>query len=136
MLAHAAEKPSEPFGHHLFGRREHLPHQSYYHWSRTSAWQPAVNLYEDERAYYLCAELAGLEKDEIRVDALEQNIRIRGDRPVPVPCDQLNPEAILRIEIDSGPFERSIELPMDAEMNSAEARLDQGYLWITVNKRR
>jgi len=129
---HASESSFEPFGQ-LFGRREQV--YRYYRFSQSAAWEPAVNIYEDANAFYICVELAGLEKDEVAVEVADREIRIHGDRPVPIPCEQMSPECILRMEIDSGRFFRAIELPTGkADLATAAARLDLGYLWITVSK--
>lgn len=127
----ASRQSFELFGHFL-NRREH--YHGYCRYSHSASWEPAVNVFEDAGKFYICAELAGLEKDQVNVEVVEQEIRIHGERPVPIPCDQMSPECILRIEIDSGRFFRAIRLPEQADLNSTAARLDKGYLWITVAK--
>lgn len=107
--------------------------KSYYHFSRSVSWQPAVNVYEDELRYHLCAELAGLEKKQIHVDVLGNKIVIKGDRAAPVPPQGAG-GSILRMEISYGPFERVIELPTQADMQKVSAKLTDGYLWITIEK--
>ena len=126
------EQSSDPFGP-PFGWREQV-FRGYYHYSQSAAWQPPVNIYEDRDRFYICVQLAGLDKGEVGVDVVDQEIRIHGERPVPIPCEQLNPECILRIEIDSGRFFRAVRLPECADLDSTAARLDRGFLWITVEK--
>ncbi|MBI4579193.1 MAG: Hsp20/alpha crystallin family protein [Planctomycetes bacterium] len=128
----ASEQSPGAFGA-FFGRRESVS-RGYYHFSQSPAWQPLVNVYEDEVRFHICVELAGLDKDEVAVEVVDQEIHISGERPVPVPSDPLNPECILRIEIDSGRFFRAIALPSQADLGSTTARLDRGFLWITVDK--
>lgn len=123
---------SPQFGY-PFGRE--VSYQRYYHYSQSSAWEPPVNVYEDSENFYICAELAGIDRSEINVEVLQQEIRIHGERSIPIPCDRLSPECIMRIEIDSGRFFRAIRLPDHADLNSTAARLDRGFLWITVHKR-
>jgi HSP20 family protein len=127
-----SEESIEPFGH-LLGGHQKVQYR-YYRFSQSTSWEPPVNIYEDQKRIYICADLAGLEKEEVAVEVADQEIRIHGQRPVPVPCDPLNPRCILRIEINSGSFFRSIRLPSRADMNSTVAKLDKGFLWITVNK--
>ncbi len=113
-----------------------LTRRTFYRFSRSVGWQPAINLYEDEDHYYLCAELAGLAKDQIGVDVLGNKITVRGERAAPPPPERrLGGSCILRMEINSGPFERCIELPSTADMSSVAAKLTDGFLWITVAKR-
>jgi len=129
---HASEQSSGPFGS-LFGREFSL--RGYYRYAPSPDWEPPVNVYEDAAKFHICVELAGLEKSEVAVEVLDQEIRIHGERAVPVPCDPMSPECILRIEINSGQFYRAITLPKQADMNSTAARLDRGFLWITVDKK-
>lgn len=133
MTTQASEQSSEGFGFHLFGRREQV-YRGYYHFSQSISWQPAINIYEDVDHFVICVELAGLDQEEIGLEVVGQAIRVQGERTVPIPCDRANPDCVLRIEIDSGRFERAIELPATADMSTATARLDRGFLWITVNK--
>ena len=113
-----------------------MTRRSYYHFSRSVAWQPAVNVYEDELHYYICAELAGLEKKQIHVDVLGSKIVIKGDRAAPPPPHTQGNSSTLRMEISYGPFERMIELPVQADMQKVSARLTDGYLWVTIDKQR
>jgi HSP20 family molecular chaperone IbpA len=116
----------------LFGG---LTRPSYYPFSRSVAWQPAVNVYHDADRFYLCVELAGLPEDSIHVDVIGNQILIRGDRPVPPPPASEGQVTLLRMEINSGSFERLVELPVQAEMASVSARLEAGFLWITVDRK-
>lgn len=129
---HASEHSFE-FSGPLFGRQERV-YTRYFQFSQSTSWEPSVNIYEDEERFYVCVDLAGLRKEEVGVEVTDQEIRISGERPVPVPCNPLNPQCILRMEINSGRFFRAIKLPSRADMNTTQARLDNGFLWITVNK--
>ena len=129
------EDSFESIGRKMGDLMHELSRQSYYHFSKTVAWQPTVNVYEGERHFYICAELAGLEKNQIHVDVLGNKIVIRGDRTAPNPPQTTGDSSILRMEIASGPFERQIELPEGADMQRVSARLVDGYLWVSVEKR-
>lgn len=112
-----------------------MTRRSYYHFSRSVAWQPAVNVYQDDRHFYICAELAGLDKKQIQVDVLGSKIVIKGDRAAPFPQGTEANGSTLRMEISYGPFERVIELPEQADMQKVCARLTDGFLWVTIGKR-
>jgi HSP20 family molecular chaperone IbpA len=128
----ASEHSFEAF-HQVFGRREQAFRQ-FYRFSQSANWKPAVNIYTDSKRFYICAELAGLAKEEVSVQVVDREIRIEGERPVPIPCERLSPECLLRMEIDSGRFFRAIQLPPQADLDTTAAQLEQGYLWITVDK--
>ena len=53
------EDSFESMGRQLGDMMKEMTRQSYYHFSRSIAWQPAVNVYEDQERFYVCAELAG-----------------------------------------------------------------------------
>jgi HSP20 family protein len=127
------EDSFESMGRQLGDMMKEMTRQSYYHFSRSIAWQPAVNVYEDEERFYVCAELAGLEKRQIHVEVLGGKIAIKGDRAAPAPHAAAN-TSTLRMEISYGPFERIIELPQQADLQKVSARLTDGFLWITVDK--
>ncbi|HOA74218.1 MAG TPA: Hsp20/alpha crystallin family protein [Phycisphaerae bacterium] len=127
----ASEHSFEAF-HQVFGRGQAF--RQFYRFSQSANWEPAVNIYTDAKRFYICVELAGLAKEEVTVEVVDREIRIQGERPVPIPCEQLSPECILRMEIDSGRFFRAIQLPPQADLDTTAARLEQGFLWITVDK--
>ena len=80
-------------------------------------------------------ELAGLDDEAIVVAVVERKLRIRGERSIPWPPSTTPPSCILHKEIDSGAFERAIALPDRADLDDIEAKLEAGFLWITVGKR-
>lgn len=118
--------------HELIGE---ISKRSYFRFSRTVAWEPAVNILEDENNVYFCVELPGLSKEAIVVEVVDRKLRVRGDRPLPRPPESESPGCIMHMEIDSGPFERTIELPERADSGVVEARLESGFLWVTVAKK-
>ncbi len=135
IRTHAVEDSYDSLSDHLFSRIDEISHRRYYRFSRTPAWRPAINVYEDAQCFHICAELAGMRKDEIHVETCGRRITIYGERPVPVPPDNPCPDCVLRMEIDSGRFEQAVELPDLADLDSTRARLIDGLLWITVAKR-
>jgi len=132
---HAADDLFESFTRRMFEMMGGLRRQSYYHFSRSVTWEPAVNIQEDEACIYLCVELPGLEQDEITVEAMDRSLRIRGERGVPRPPGKQHPSCIVHMEINSGRFERIIKLPDRADLAHVEAMLHSGFLWITIPKK-
>jgi HSP20 family protein len=107
----------------------------YFRFSQSTKWSPALNLYEDERSFRVCVELPGLTREQVNVEVACRNLRIWGERSIPLLPEQKDSACMLRMEIDTGPFERVIELPETANMQAVEARLVVGFLWITIDKR-
>src|SRR5215510_6666518 len=69
-------------------------------------WSPPVDLYETSGAFVLTAELAGLSRDQIDIQAEGSRIVIRGERGAHAPCEQYH-----RVERGHGRFSRSFILP-------------------------
>lgn len=102
-------------------------------------WTPNVNLYETAAAYFVCVDLAGVEKEKIDVEVADHRLKLRGTRAVPT-YDGLkseDPQEKLRIhlmEIDHGGFSREVELPVDADRQKIAATYRNGMLWIEIPK--
>jgi len=133
--AHAVEDSFESVNRQISEIMDEMTRRSYYRFSRTVAWEPAVNILEDERNLYLCVELAGLAEDAIVVEVAGGKLVLRGERPMPRPPGNESTTCIVHMEINSGPFERTIELPDRADPNTVEAKLEAGFLWITIGKK-
>jgi HSP20 family protein len=107
----------------------------------SETWTPNVNLYENDTAYLVCVDLAGVEKDKIDVIVTDQKLTLRGARHVPTPPPEFGADARaarLRVhvmEIDNGPFCREVELPADVLHERIAALHVNGLLWIELPKK-
>jgi HSP20 family protein len=114
-------------------------HRSFYSFYGTETWAPAVNLYETEKFYIVCVDLAGVEQDKIQVGVHEGILVIRGNRSVPSDSGTEatgNPKRmkVHLMEIDHGQFRREVELPANAQKSGIVARFNEGLLWIEIPK--
>jgi len=104
--------------------------------SHSPFWAPSVNVYRYEDRYEVCADLAGVDKGSIQVKAEPKTLLIEGTRPSPAPdCDPAadsNCRQTLALEIENGPFQREIRLPVAVDTNQVQARQENGFLWITL----
>ncbi|OPX25193.1 MAG: hypothetical protein B1H04_00435 [Planctomycetales bacterium 4484_123] len=104
-------------------------------------WRPPVNVYEDGTAYWVVAELAGIEAHEISLRMEGNRLILSGQRTVPrPPGDEAGRRyaSAVRLhvmEIDHGPFQRIIELPEPVCHERIEASLGNGFLWVKLPKR-
>ena len=57
--------------------------KSYFSYCPSETWTPSVNLYETADSYLVCVDLAGVEKEKIDVEVVEQVLKLRGTRTVP-----------------------------------------------------
>src|SRR3954462_7441753 len=103
----------------------------------SDTWTPNVNLYETGGSYLVCVDLAGVDKEKIDVEVIDQRLKLRGARAVPSFEEDAEPAGgaggapsppegggagepdphqprrvrIHLMEIDHGPFNREVELP-------------------------
>jgi HSP20 family protein len=97
---------------------------------------PAVNFFEDDEAFHLVAELAGVSPEHITLAVCDGVLIIRGDRPLPVaesPSGELRTHCL---EIDHGPFCREVRLPEKADTEAIVANFVHGLLQIRLPKKR
>jgi HSP20 family protein len=93
-------------------------------------WLPPVDLYESASAFVLTAELPGLSRDDIDIQAEETRIVIRGERSSRhTSCEQYH-----RIERGHGRFSRMFVLPEPIDTDGVTADLKDGILTVTLPK--
>jgi HSP20 family protein len=97
------------------------------------AWQPAINAYRCESCFRICIDLAGVEKSEIDLQIEPRRVWLSGTRNNPEPAvkDHRTIQTIA-MEIDYGPFIRSISLPAEIDPEKAAASQENGFLWISL----
>jgi HSP20 family protein len=100
---------------------------------RSAVWQPAINAFCCDRAYCVCVDLAGVQKEEIELIVEPGFMRIRGTRTSPLPASiHGKPVRVLALEIDSGDFEREMQLPPEVDLRHITAEQENGLLWIRL----
>ena len=94
-------------------------------------WQPAINAYRCESGVRICVDLAGVDRKAIDLRVEPYLVVIRGNREVPEPK---GPDGraveMLAMEIDYGPFERTVELFDEIDVEKVQAEQTNGLLWI------
>ena len=89
---------------------------------------PAVNVYAGQGGIAVVAELPGVEKDDLEIQAHRDTLTLRGmRRPV-----SEGTEAYHRRERRSGAFTRSIHLPYRIDPDRIEAHLENGVLRLSL----
>lgn len=95
-------------------------------------WQPPVDIYESAEEITVYCDLAGVAKDSLELLVGEHQLHISGLRQLP------RPESIVRIhqlEIELGPFERTVELPAIIDVRQVSSSYLDGILIVTLKKR-
>lgn len=102
---------------------------------RSGDWEPQINIYETSDRYLVCANLAGMQHNEIDLHEEGGKLHIRGERPKPVHAGCAETPSVHVMEIDWGRFHRSISIPDDADASAITASYRNGYLWVQLPKR-
>ena len=99
---------------------------------REGAWQPSVDIYEDENSVIIKAELPDVDQKDIEVKIEDNTLVLRGERKQ----DQtIKKENYHRIERFYGSFQRSFVLPLTIDREKVKASCERGILTIILPKR-
>ncbi len=114
-MQHEVNRVFDRWGHHPFGLGEF----------------PALNLWEEENALHLEAELPGLELSELELFVTGQNqFTVKGARKAPT----VEKGVYHRQERGYGNFTRTVSLPFPVDENAVEARFENGVLKVRLPK--
>jgi HSP20 family protein len=119
--------------------------KGYYNFRPNDTWAPNVNLYETDDAYLVCVDLAGVDKEKIDLELIENRLTLHGVRQVPsydspppegaASGAQTSPKIRVHVmEIDHGSFLRVVELPQRVRQDKITAHYRNGMLWIEIPK--
>ena len=98
---------------------------------QSSYWTPAVDIAEHDNEYIVKMELAGVSKDDVKIN-LESNIlTIKGEKKQEKEEKAKN---FHRVERSYGSFQRSFTLPTTVKSDKIDAVFKDGVLSITLPK--
>lgn len=95
------------------------------------SFSPRIDVYADDKYFFVEAELPGLKKDEIKISLQDNILTISGDKKKSAENDS---KEYFRNERVFGTFSRSFTLPEDINPDSTEANFEDGVLRISVAK--
>lgn len=96
-------------------------------------WRPGTNVSAYADRIVVCVDLAGVAKQDIKVEVEPRRLVIRGHRPAPQQdCEADSCCRMLVMEIPDGSFERVLEIPVEIDTERVVAKQDNGWLWITL----
>ena len=115
--------------HTIFETRREILHAV--SWQvRSPLWRPPTDIFETEAYFVIKVEIAGMRDDEIEV-AMDGNLLvisgIRSDMPE-------QRAYYHQMEIQSGKFEITVEIPVPVDIERAGAVYKDGFLTITLPK--
>ena len=94
-------------------------------------WQPSCDVAEDQDHYLLSLEMAGIPKDQIKIEVLDHQLSVSGERKYE---DKKKTNSVMYSERHYGKFQRSFSLPVGLETDKIEANYDDGVLRILIPK--
>ncbi|MBT8339642.1 MAG: Hsp20/alpha crystallin family protein [Desulfatitalea sp.] len=94
-------------------------------------WNPAVDVFENDDAIVLKAELPGVEKDKICVDVNGRVLTLKGER---VSDNEVKQDNYYRRERTQGHFQRSFALPSEIDPDTIKASFKDGVLKVEMPK--
>jgi len=101
--------------------------------SPNDSWSPAVNVYRLKDRIEVCMDLSGVDKREVDVRVQPGQLTIKGIRHAPDPLQEGDESLrILSMEIDHGPFCRTVPLPETVNLDQVTSRYQEGMLWVTL----
>ena len=98
----------------------------------TSQWVPRVDIREEAERFVICADLPGVDPQQVEVLMDKGILSIKGERKGDV-AD--NPERYSRVERSYGTFHRRFALPDTADAEGITAKGHNGVLEISIPKR-
>lgn len=105
------------------------PSRSGFQVMQNGQWLPAIEITQRENQFVVCAELAGVRREDIQVEVRNDRLTIEGDRRQESPHEQ---REVRRTERAYGHFYREVPLPPGADPNAATAAMHDGMLEVTV----
>ncbi len=85
---------------------------------------PPVNIFEQEGNLMIVAELSGMNKDDLKIEIQNKQLRIRGKREIGYDKGA----SVHRAERQPGTFDRTIKLPYQVETDKVTADYQNGLL--------
>lgn len=94
-------------------------------------WEPPTDVVETEREIIVLVEVPGMNGREIDVVTDGKILKVSGTRQNITPPGR---KQFHKLEIQVGPFERLVELPVPVDHSEVSAQYERGILTITLRK--
>jgi len=93
---------------------------------------PALDIVEDKDCFKIEAEMPGMSEKDINVTFNDNRITIQGEKSTSKKNEKKN---FVSREISYGRYDRTVSLPLTADVDKATASFKKGMLWVTIPKR-
>ena len=95
-------------------------------------WSPSVDIYEDQNAIRLEADLPGVKPEDFKLSIENYKLTLSGERKFEKECREDNWH---RVERNYGSFTRTFTLPSTVNVEEVRAEFRDGVLYVTLPKR-
>ncbi|GAB3428312.1 Hsp20/alpha crystallin family protein [Massilia solisilvae] len=102
-------------------------------WSAEDTISPRINVRENDKGYDIEAEMPGVKKEDIKVSIEHDRVTIEGE--CRTANEQREGENVVYSERSARKFLRSFMLPTEVDDATAQARLEDGILHLTLPKK-
>ena len=99
--------------------------------STTSAWQPSVDIFENESDIVIKVELPEVNREDVQVNLDDRTLTIRGERKLEFEDKR---DGYHRIERSYGQFARSFTVPPNINREGLKASYKDGILRVVLPK--
>lgn len=96
----------------------------------TGVQNPALNIYENDSAIELVAQVPGMAIEDLDITFTDQVLKLVGKTPQ----QEIQTETSLRLERPNQTFEKAYRIPYEIDVENIEARLTNGLLFLTLPK--
>lgn len=97
---------------------------------------PKVNMSENKENYVLKFDLAGIDKNEIKLSIDQNNVlTVEGERKSEKE-EKGKDNSYVKQEIYYGKFKRAVKLPENANQDKVDTKYNNGILTVTVGKKK
>jgi HSP20 family protein len=94
-------------------------------------WRPATDVYETDHSIVIRMDVAGMRRESFEIVVDGGDLLIRGHRKDPTPAGKKH---FHKMEINVGPFERRIRIPVPFDPSKVAASYDNGFLEVRIGK--
>ncbi|MEO7580243.1 MAG: Hsp20/alpha crystallin family protein [Massilia sp.] len=102
-------------------------------WQSEADISPRMNVRENDQAYQVEAEMPGVKKEDIKVAIDRQRVTIEAERQHE--DQQREGDKLIYAERSASRFVRSFMLPTEVDDATAQARMEDGVLCLTLPKK-
>jgi len=113
------------------------------HYETSTPYNPRIDITEGEKQYHIYVDLPGMTKEQIHMEIIEDHIlKLSGERKFnneenddPTQEPPPSKERYMVVEREYGKFERSLMIPGNANSDTIQAKMENGVLEITIDKK-